>query len=67
MIYNKFIKHFGGIFVADLKNRTRIGNTVDNELLKKFKELSESSRIPMSKLLDEAIIDLIKKYEKVTD
>lgn len=53
--------------MADLKNRTRIGNTVDNELLKQFKDLSESTRIPMSKLLDEAITDLLKKYEKVTD
>lgn len=47
----------------DLKNRTRIGNTVNNELLQKFKELSTDSKIPMSKLLDEAIGDLLKKYD----
>ncbi len=48
--------------MSDLVNRTRIGNTVDNGLLEKFKKLSESTRIPMSKLLDEAIEDLLKKY-----
>ncbi|MGG3677472.1 ribbon-helix-helix domain-containing protein [Heyndrickxia faecalis] len=50
--------------MSDLKNRTRIGNTVDNELLKKFKLLSQETKIPMSKLLDEAIQDLINKYNK---
>ena len=48
--------------MSDLKNRTRIGNTVNNDLLKRFKLLSKSTKIPMSKLLDEAIEDLIKKY-----
>ena len=48
--------------MSDLKNRTRIGNTVDNKILKKFKQLSTETKIPMSKLLDEAIEDVIKKY-----
>lgn len=53
--------------MSDLKNRTRIGNTVNNHILNQFKSLSEQTKIPMSKLLDEAIEDLLKKYEKVTD
>ena len=48
--------------MSDLVNRTRIGNTVDNELLRQFKCLSDKTRIPMSKLLDEAIKDLLVKY-----
>jgi len=45
-----------------LKNRTRIGSAIDTELYNKLKELSENSRIPISKLLDEALEDLIKKH-----
>lgn len=45
-----------------LKNRTRIGSAIDTELYSKLKQLSESSRIPISKLLDEALEDLLKKH-----
>jgi len=48
--------------MSDLKNRTRIGNTVNNKLLEQFKQLSKDTKIPMSKLLDEAISDLLNKY-----
>lgn len=48
--------------MSDMVTRTRIGNTVDNDLLVQFKELSEKTRIPMSKLLDEALKDLLNKY-----
>lgn len=47
-----------------LKNRVRIGSAIDKELYKQLKKLSESTRINMSKLLDEAIDDLINKYEQ---
>lgn len=49
---------------SDLVTRTRIGNTVDNKLLDKFKKLSKETKIPMSKLLDEAIELLLNKYKK---
>ncbi|MCC3359674.1 ribbon-helix-helix domain-containing protein [Bacillus sp. REN16] len=49
--------------MSDLKTRTRIGNTLDTALLHKLKELSKSTRIPMSRLLDEAIEDLIQKHK----
>ena len=46
-----------------LKNRVRIGVSVDPVLADKLKKLSEETRIPASRLLDEAITDLIKKFE----
>jgi Ribbon-helix-helix domain len=48
--------------MSDLKTRTRIGNTLDTKLLKLLKELSKDTRIPMSRLLDEAVEDLIQKH-----
>lgn len=35
-----------------------------NELVKPFDELSRKTRVPKSRLLDEAVEDLLKKYEK---
>ena len=45
-----------------LKNRTKIGSAINNELYNKLKELSRTTRIPISKLLDEALLDLLEKY-----
>lgn len=50
--------------MSDLKTRERYTNSVNIEILKKFKQLSKNTKIPMSKLLDEAIADLLKKYER---
>jgi metal-responsive CopG/Arc/MetJ family transcriptional regulator len=49
---------------SDLKNRKRFTNTLDNKLKEQFDELSKETRIPKSRLLDEAIEDLLKKYGK---
>lgn len=49
--------------MSDLTTRTRIGNAVNTDLLKEFKQLSKDTKIPMSRLLDEAIEDLLKKYK----
>lgn len=46
-----------------LVNRTRFGSSVKKELWGKLTELSETTRIPISKLLDEAIEDLLKKHK----
>lgn len=46
-----------------LKNRIRIGSAIDKELYDQLKSLSDSTRIPISKLLDEALEDLIKKHQ----
>lgn len=45
-----------------LENRTKIGSAIDTKLYNKLKELSEKTRIPISKLLDEALEDLIRKH-----
>lgn len=47
-----------------LKNRTRIGSAIDKKLYEQLKKLAEDTRIPISKLLDEAIADLIEKHMK---
>ena len=45
-----------------LKNRTRFTSSLDNKLVRPFNELSKDTRIPKSRLLDEAIEDLLKKH-----
>lgn len=48
-----------------LKNRTRISNAVDTELLNQLKEYSLETGVPMSKLLDKSIKDFLdKNYNK---
>ena len=49
---------------AILGNRTRCTSSLKNELMKDFDILAQKTRIPKSRLLDEAIEDLLKKYEK---
>lgn len=44
--------------------RKRFVSSLKNELIPQFDKLSEETRIPKSRLLDEAIEDLLKKYEK---
>jgi len=50
-----------------LKNRTRFTSSLKNELVPLFNELAEKSRIPKTRLLDEAIEDLLKKHELNAD
>ena len=47
-----------------LVNRTKLISSLDNQLVEPFNELSRKTRVPKSRLLDEAIEDLLKKYEK---
>jgi len=47
-----------------LKNRKPLSNAVKIELYDGLKCLSEKTKIPMSKLLDESIEDLLKKRSK---
>lgn len=44
-----------------LKNRKTISNAVRSDLVDALKELSNETKIPMSKLLDEAIECLLEK------
>lgn len=47
-----------------LVHRIRISNSIDKELYNKLKQLSKDTRIPMSRLLDESLEDLLEKYKK---
>ena len=47
-----------------LVNRDRFVSSLDKELVGPFNALSKRTRVPKSRLLDEAIEDLLKKYEK---
>lgn len=44
-----------------LKNRTPLSNAVNTELYDLLKELSKETKVPISRLLDEAIEDLLEK------
>lgn len=50
-----------------LKNRKAISNAVRSELADGLKELSERTSVPVSKLLDEAIEDLLNKRKTPTN
>lgn len=45
-----------------LKNWKRFTSSLENKLVPLFDELSHTTRIPKSRLLDEAIADLLKKH-----
>lgn len=45
-----------------LKYRTRFTSSLKNELVPLFDQLTKKTRIPKSRLLDEAIEDLLKKH-----
>lgn len=50
-----------------LKNRKKLGSAVDIDLYMKLKKLSSKTKINQSRLLDEALEDLFKKYSKKID
>lgn len=52
--------------MSDLKNRVRYTNSIDINLLNQLKELSDTTKIPQSKLLDKAIELLLKDYLETT-
>ena len=47
-----------------LVNRIKVTTSIDKELNKKIDELSKETRIPKSKLFDEAIELLLKKHKQ---
>ena len=49
-----------------MKNMPRkvITSSIDNDLIKKIKHLAVDAEKPLNELLEEAIRDLLKKYEK---
>jgi len=49
---------------TDLKTRERFTNTLNKLLKANLLKLSDEARIPQSRLLDEAVEDLLLKYQK---
>ncbi len=47
-----------------LKNRVAISNAIDKALYERLKEYSVETSIPMSKLLDKAIIMFLESIEQ---
>ena len=47
-----------------LVNRKQFTSTLRNDLIDAFNKLHEETRIPKSRLHDEAIEDLLKKYHR---
>lgn len=50
-----------------MSERVPYSTKIDSELKDKLMKLSEKTRIPQSKLLDEALADLLRKYEYVAE
>lgn len=50
-----------------LKSRKNFASTLENNLFVQFDKLATETRIPKSKLLDEAIEDLINKHTRKND
>lgn len=48
-----------------LRYRTRFTSSLKNELQEQFNELAQETRIPKTRLLDEAIEDLLLKHKKI--
>lgn len=48
----------------ELKNRVRFSTTLDKEVEKKLKEYSKQTMIPISKIVDSAILEYVNKKQK---
>lgn len=48
-----------------LKNRIRFSSTLSFETDKKLKEFSQKTMIPVSRIIESAIVDYISKKDKV--
>lgn len=44
-----------------LKTRTQFTSTLHNDLYAALKELSADSKVPISRLLDEAVVQLVER------
>lgn len=48
--------------MGDLANRTRLGVSIDNNVYRELDKLSKDTMAPKSRLIDKAIILLLKEY-----
>ena len=51
--------------VKEYRTRKQVSTAIDMEIYDKFKKLSDDTRIASTKLLDEAIEDLLVKYNVI--
>lgn len=63
MLYYNGIKTGGTAMDRDLKYRHRLSSSVDLGIYKAFHNYATECRIPMSRLLDEAIGDFLDKND----
>lgn len=49
--------------MGELKYRKKIGTTLRLDLLDNLQKLSKNTKIDISKLMDEAVEDLLNKYK----
>jgi predicted transcriptional regulator len=49
-----------------LKNRSQFSSTLDNDLKKRLKDLSDETKVPISKLLDESV-ELLLRHRATRD
>jgi len=49
--------------IMALKNRTKVTTTIKNELVEKLDALNDKTRIPKSKLFDEALELLFEEHD----
>ncbi|MCI8554314.1 MAG: ribbon-helix-helix domain-containing protein [Clostridiales bacterium] len=47
-----------------LKTRTRLSTSMQNDIMSAFEAFVKETRIPMTRLLDEAVLDLLIKYDR---
>lgn len=62
--YEKIAGEVGQLADPVYVNRVRFTSSLKKELAPAFDQLAKETRIPKSRLLDEAVEDLLKKYEK---
>lgn len=48
--------------MGELKNKIRFTTTLPKDLADKLRKLSEATRIPQSRLVEEAVTDLLRKH-----
>ncbi len=48
----------------ELKNRVRFSTTLDKEVERKLKDYSKQTMIPISKIVDSAILEYVEKNSK---
>jgi len=52
--------------MGEYRNRQQWSTATDKTLLEKFRKLSDDTRIPATRLLDEALEDLLVKYKVIS-